>query len=139
MVFEKYYLVTKNFLFGHGALFPVLCSKLCFYKQNPQKYTFQDHCFMLMKMIKRYIHSIPFKDFCPVHLVFPHYLFDSSLELLLWEALDYNLKGEYQTEVEPYPQHNGEWNQACQWSHSSIPSVRCIVPSRQSPFATPVN
>ena len=35
-------------------------------------------------------------------------LFNSHFELLLWEALENNLKGEYQTKVEPYPQHNGE-------------------------------
>ena len=51
---------------------------------------------------------------------------NSCFELLLWEALDYNLKEEYQTKVDPYPQHNGEQYQVPQWSRSSIPSVTYI-------------
>ena len=35
-------------------------------------------------------------------------LFNSRLELLFGKALDYICTGEYQTEVDPYPQHNGE-------------------------------
>ena len=37
-------------------------------------------------------------------------LFNSHFELLIWEALDYICKGEYQTEVDSNPQHNSERN-----------------------------
>ena len=51
--------------------------------------------------------------FTSVHLNNNNYqinLFNSRFKFLLWEALDSNLRREYQTELDPYPQYNGEWN-----------------------------